>query len=134
VPVRSFDRPRERPAPAAYEGRSLAGEPVAGVFERMTLVVAIKPACDGCRDFVHSPLDELGDLDVLVVSADDDVAGEWASGTRPVVVAPRLLSSLDIRSAPFYALIDPSRGRVVSEGFVFAPSQVADEIRPHLAP
>ena len=48
--------------------------------------------------------------------------------SNDVLIAPALMKELDIRSAPFYVLIDPSSSRVVTEGVVFGPSQVAAEI------
>jgi hypothetical protein len=44
------------------------------------------------------------------------------------------LVELGIRWPPFYVLIDPAVQRVITEGVVFAPSQVAAEIAPYLAP
>jgi hypothetical protein len=102
------------------------------VLEGLTLVVAVKPQCDGCRDFIDSDLDELDDVDVVIVSAAFD--DEWHGARQRVVISPETLRELDIRSAPFYVLIDATRERVVSEGIVFAPAQVADEISPFLAP
>jgi hypothetical protein len=92
----------------------------------MTLVVAVKPDCDGCRDFLRGDLKELSNLDVVVISAVS--SDEWVDVANDVLIAPELLKELDIRSAPFYLLIDPSSARVVTEGVVFGPSQVAAEI------
>lgn len=101
------------------------------VLNGMTLIVAVKPRCDGCRDFVSGDLDELSEVEVVVVSAVEDV--EWQRVPRRVVVSPATMSELDIRSAPFYVLIDSARRLVVTEGTVFAPGQVATEISPFLA-
>jgi hypothetical protein len=49
-----------------------------------------------------------------------------------VVVSPATLEVLEILSAPFYVLIDGVQSRVVSEGSVFSPSQVAQEIAAFL--
>jgi hypothetical protein len=131
-PVRSFDASRERPAPISISGRTLAGEIVTHEMNGPTLVVAIKSSCDGCRDFVHSGLEELAGVSVLVLSASDDVLGEWQGAAQRVIVAPEALDALGIRWPPFYVLIDPERQRVVVEGVVFGPSQVATEIAAHL--
>ena len=123
----SFDRPREREAPASMSGHWLSGEPVTIDLTGPTLVVAIKHHCDGCREFVHSPLSEFEGQRVLVVSATDDPEGEWAGSLQPVLVAPDALAALDIRWPPFYVLIDPESRSVVTEGVVFDAAQVARE-------
>ena len=128
----SFNHPRPRPAPSAFTGSSVSGEPVNYRFERLTLVVAIKPSCDGCRDFVFSPLDELRHVAIVLVSASAEVNGEWSGASRPIIVAPQLAATLDLRWPPCYVLVDPEAGHVVTEGVVFGPSQVALEIAPYL--
>ncbi len=126
----SFDDSRERAAPRELSGRTLYGTEWRRVLEGLTLVVAVKPQCDGCRDFIDGDLTELDDVDVVIVcDARDD---EWRGARQHVVISPETLSELDIRSAPFYVLIDATRQRVVSEGIVFSPAQVADEISPFL--
>ena len=130
----SFDRPRPRPAPRVVTGRTLDGDDVKKTLDSVTLIVAIKQSCDGCLDFVRSPLDELSHVAVLIVSATTDMNGEWVDAKHDIVVAPELLVELGIRWPPFYVLVDPGNGRVVTEGVVFAPSQVAEEIAPYVAP
>jgi hypothetical protein len=127
----SFDRPRDREAPTTLSGHWLSGEPVTISIDVPTLIVAVKPHCDGCREFVHSSLLELDGLRVVVVSATPDTGGEWVGAVQPVMVAPNVLEALDIRDPPFYVLIDPTTHRVVLEGVVFGPSQVAAEIERH---
>ena len=134
VIARSFNQPRPRPAPTSFSGTTLSGESVHCAFERLTLVVAIKPSCTGCRDFVFAPLDEMGHVAIVVISASPEVEGEWRGAARPIIVAPSLFAALDIRSPPWYVLVDPGTGRVVTEGAVLAPSQVALEIAPYLHP
>ena len=128
----SFDRPRERLAPSRVAGRDLHGSDVEIVFDRLTLVVAVKAKCDGCRDFTEGRLDALGDVDVVVVSASDDGADEWVRAARPVIVAPELFTALDIRWPPFYVLVGPLGPRVLTEGVVFSAAQVAEEIAAFL--
>ncbi len=133
VAVHSFDEPRERIVPSQLKGRTLSGDEVVRPLEGLTLIVAIKSSCDGCRDFVHSSLEELAGVTVVVVSATGDDNAEWRDAAQPVIVAPELLATLDIRWPPFYVLVDPVRRRVVTEGVVFGPAQVAEEIAPHLS-
>ena len=109
----------------------MAGRPVHLAVDRPTLVVAVKPDCDGCREFIEGDLEELGGLRVVPVARDDG-AGEWARARREVVVAPELLDELDVRWPPFYVLLGPGR-QLLAEGVVFGPAQVAAEVAPYLA-
>jgi len=101
-------------------------------LDRTTLVVAVKPECDGCRDFLRGDLSELAGVDVVVVTA--TASKEWRGAANEVLVAPELMRELDIRCAPFYVLVDPKSEKVVREGVVFGPSQVAAEIASALRP
>lgn len=114
-------------------GQSLAGATVIRTFDEMTLIVAIKSSCDGCRDFVHAPLDELKNVSVIVLSATPDLHNEWIEAAQPVLIAPEFLAALHVDAPPFYVLVDPVAKRVVSEGVVFSPAQVAAEIAPYLS-
>ncbi|MEO9180097.1 MAG: hypothetical protein ABI298_00435 [Acidimicrobiales bacterium] len=122
----SFDRPRERPAPDSLSGHWSSGSDVVIALARLTLIVAIKADCDGCRTFLGAPLHDFDHVDVVFVAAHDHE--EWVDCSRPVLISPEALERLDIRSAPFYVLIDPVARQVLSEGVVFGPSQVAAEI------
>ena len=128
--MRSFDAPRERWAPSTLVGTTIDGEEWSTDVRRMTLVVAVKPHCDGCRTFLESDLAEFANVDVVLVAAAAD--DEYRVGRHEVVVAPSLMAQLEIRAAPFYVLIDPSTSRVVTEGTLFSPAQVAGEIAPFL--
>jgi hypothetical protein len=124
--ARSFDAPRERVTPRKFIGFTPAHEERRVDIRTMTLVVTVKPDCDGCREFVHGDLDVLSGVEVVIVSA--TWSDEWVDATNEVLISPAFMKALDIRSAPFYVLIDPSIRRVVIEGVVFGPSQVAAEI------
>jgi hypothetical protein len=132
--VSSFDAPRVRSAPDTITGTSLDGAGVSKVLIGLTLIVAVKQNCDGCRDFISSDLNELSDVPTLILSATGDENGEWSDSLQHVIVAPQMLKELDIRSPPFYVLIDPEQRLVVTEGVVFAPAQVASEIASYLSP
>ena len=127
----SFDHPIDRAAPSSFIGSLPNGQLTTIVIDVPTLIVAIKPRCDGCRDFIHSPLTEFEGLRVVVVSATRATNGEWDDALQTVVVAPEFLSALDVRWPPCYVLVDPQTHRVVLEGVVFGPSQVAQEIERH---
>jgi hypothetical protein len=92
----------------------------------------VKPHCDGCHDFIFSDLSELGAVDVVLVSASASDDDEWVDALHPVLVAPEVMSELDIRAAPHYVLVDPRVSRVVAEGVPFSPAQVASEIASFL--
>lgn len=124
--ARSFDAPRERSAPCEFVGTALNGEERRFELRQMTLVVAVKPDCDGCREFVNGDLEGLAGIDVVIVS--DASSDEWADAVNEVVISSAFMEALNIRSAPFYVLVDPSTRRVVTEGVVFGASQVAAEI------
>ncbi len=125
--VHSFDSPRERSAPQSLHGKSLGGEELTIDFAGPTLIVAVKQHCDGCHDFIYGDLHELDHVHVVVVSATPGDQ-EWSAARRAIVVAPEFMQELDLRSAPYYVLIDPVRSRVLSEGALFSPAQVASEI------
>lgn len=113
-------------------GTTLDGTPITRTLEATTLIVAVKQNCDGCRDFVFSALDELQSLPVIVVSSTGDLNGEWKDAVQSIIVAPETLKELDVRWPPFYVLVDPRLGQVITEGVVFGPAQVAKEISGYL--
>ncbi len=129
--ARSFDRPRDRVAPSSLRGHWSDGAEVALELTEVTLVVAIKSDCDGCREFIHADLNELR-LPVVVISAIDDESSEWKGARQPVFVSPEAFRLLDVRWPPFYVLIDPLEHRVLTEGVLFGPEQVAAEIARYL--
>jgi hypothetical protein len=129
--VHSFDPPRERPAPDSLSGNWSNGTDVVIALTRLTLLVAIKANCDGCRAFLDAPLHDFDQVDVVFVAALDD--DEWEGSSHRILISPSALDHLEVRSPPFYVLIDPTAHAVLSEGVVFGPSQVAEEIAPFIA-
>jgi hypothetical protein len=129
---RSFDPPRERSAPRVLRGHFLDGREWSLELAKTTLVVAVKANCVGCREFLSSDSGALARLDVVAICQSAGDGGEWRSSTSLVVVAPELWRQLEIRSAPFYVVIDPVSVRVVQEGVVFGFEQVVEEVRPFL--
>jgi len=132
--ARSFDPPRDRLAITELRGVLLSGEEHIVVLRRLTLIVAVKPHCEGCHEFVFGDLSELNGVDAVVVSAVASDDGEWDGATQRVLVSPAAMKDLAIRSAPHYVLVDPVRSRVITEGVLFSPTQVASEIAPFLKP
>lgn len=126
----SFDAPRERDAPSVLIGRGFADEARRVDVTRPTLVVAVKPNCDGCRDFIEGDLSALEAVELVVVARTRD--DEWSGARREVWLAPELMDALLITAPPFYVLIDPGSRRVVAEGAVFDAAQVASEISSYL--
>jgi hypothetical protein len=100
-------------------------------LNEVTLVVAIKSDCDGCREFLNADLNELR-FPVVVISASDDESSQWEGARQPVFVSPETFRLLDVRWPPFYVLIDPKARRVLTEGVLFGPEQVAAEIARYL--
>ncbi|HEY5111006.1 MAG TPA: hypothetical protein VII67_01610 [Acidimicrobiales bacterium] len=113
-------------------GVSLSGEDHTIEFSRLTLVAAVKPHCDGCHDFIFGDLSEFRAVDVVIVSALASDDGEWDDATQPILVAPDAMKELRILAAPHYVLVDPRIARVVAEGVIFSPVQVAHEIASFL--
>lgn len=131
--MRSFTPPRRRGTPLSFTGVTLEGKTLTHTFSGMTLVVAVKTMCDGCRDFVNAALDEFDAIEVVIVSATNDHDAEWAHARHQIIVAPEFMKQLDVRWPPFYVVIDAATSEVVTEGVVFGPSQVAQEIAPYVA-
>ncbi len=100
-------------------------------MRRPTLVVAVKPECDGCVEFVRGDLSVFQGVEVVVASA--AASDEWRDAPHSVWVSPELLEVLGIAAPPFYVFIDPTTSRVLVEGAVLSPAQVAAEIAPFLA-
>lgn len=82
----------------------------------------------GCRSVIESSQDAFGDVAVLIVARTAPSEPEWSTSVHRVVVSESLLEQLDVRWPPFYVLVDPVVGRVVTEGVVFGPEQVHDDI------
>jgi hypothetical protein len=130
--VRSIDAPRDRPAPRRFHATSLSGDAIESEFDRLSLVLAVKEDCMGCRSVIESSIDAFGDVAVVIVARTMPQEPWWSTSAHRVVVSESLLEQLDIRWPPFYVLIDPVAGRVVTEGVVFAPEQVREDIEPFL--
>ena len=130
--MHSIDAPRERYAPRRYRGESLAGELVESELGSLTLIVAVKSDCHGCRSVLESARDAFGAVSTLVVARETSLEPWWATSRHPLVISPSLLDELEVRWPPFYVLVDPHDEKVVTEGVVFAPEQVREEIAAYL--
>jgi hypothetical protein len=127
--ARSFDRPRERAAPGSLVGHWPDGDDVTITLSAVTLVVAIKSNCDGCREFLDADLGQFS-VPVLVVSA--EASNEYHGARQPVFVSPDALRLLEVKWPPFYVLIDPIARKVLTEGVLFGVDQVSAEIASFL--
>lgn len=127
--ARSFDRLRDRVAPDSFVGNWLGNAEVTINLSEVTLVVAVKSQCDGCREFLEADLAEFS-VPVLVVA--QDASTEWRDTRQPVFVSPDALRVLDVTWPPFYVLVDPVARKVLTEGVLFGAQQVAAEIAPFL--
>ena len=130
--MHSFDTTRQRRAPRHYEGTNLWDEPVSGEFTCLTLIVAIKEDCWGCRNILECSPGEMGDVTTLLVAAQASRETSWRSSPHRVLISASLLKELDVRWPPFYVLFDPTQEKVMSEGVVFDAHQVREEIAPFL--
>jgi hypothetical protein len=130
--MHSFDVPRERPAPRAFAGVTPEGQSVSGVFSRLTLVVAVKENCEGCRQVLESGIGDFGEVATLMVSRTAGSESWWTTSVHPIVISPELMEALEIRWPPAYVLIDPETQKVVTEGVVFGPEQVRREIAAYV--
>jgi hypothetical protein len=128
--ARSFDAPRERRVPARLSGHSLDGQVRSIDLSARTLFIAVKPQCDGCHDFIYGDLHELEGFQVVVLS--ESVDESWTVTSQEIFLSPSAMTELDIRSAPYYLLVDGEQRAVLAEGTLFSPSQVADEIATFL--
>lgn len=111
---------------------TLGGEMVQGEFVSLTLILAVKEDCLGCQSVLEAPAGAFGDVSTMIVAARPSVEPFWRTSKHRVLISELLLQELDIRWPPFYVLINPSSEKVLSEGVVFAPEQVREEIAPHL--
>lgn len=123
----SFDPPRARIVPTRLID---AAGTVLVELDATTLVVVVKPSCDGCRTFTHGELGAFTGVRVVVVSA--AASPEWADAPHRVLVAPSWVAASGVRGAPHYVLIDTA-GAVLTEGVLFSPAQVREEIADYLA-
>ena len=130
--MQSIDGARERVAPRHYHGVDLRGELVAGEFEGLTLILAIKEDCLGCRSVLDAPSNSFGDVATMIVAARGATEPGWETTSHRLLISEDLLQQLDVRHPPLYILIDPQNERVVTEGVIFGPSQVRDEIAQFL--
>lgn len=129
---RSFGPTRPRPAPPRWTVRSRDGVAHQHELTTLTLVVAIKTNCDGCRAFYEEVPSTPDGLEVVVVVRENVGDEQFARATRPIYEARELLDELDVRWPPFYVLLAPEPARVVTEGVAFSPEQIFDEIAHHL--
>jgi hypothetical protein len=111
---------------------TLQGEMVQGQFVSPTLILAVKEDCLGCQSVLEAPEGAFGDVAMMIVAARPSAEPFWRTSQHRVLVSELLLQELDVRWPPFYVLIDPLSEKVLSEGVVFAPDQVREEIAPYL--
>jgi len=114
-------------------GRDAAGSEHVVELSGPSLVIAVKPNCDGCHAFIFGDLAELAGVTVHLLSASAPGDDEWRGAARDVLIAPASLEELDVRSAPHYLVVDPLGPAILTEGIPFSPAQVATEIASFLS-
>jgi hypothetical protein len=141
VPVPTY---RDRPASSAADvaGVDLRGSPtrvqVLG-SGRWTLLLFLSSSCDGCLELWRALRDPAGtglatDESVVAVTRDLDAEDVEQLRSLTVVAVPTVASSqawLDYRvqGPPFFALVDGTANRVVTEGVAWGASQVGGHLR-----
>jgi len=125
VGLRSIDSPRRRPAPQSATLISNSGETLHHHFSSRSLIVAVKPNCDGCQTFLNHRDSTFEGWQLLVISREPIVT---TPGQQRVFQSEELFNALEISAAPFYVALDGSPLEIVTEGVVFAPEQVASEL------
>jgi hypothetical protein len=127
TPIPSGRAPRR--VRTTLEGAGLDGRPTQVSLDVLTLVVVLSTTCDGCRDLAElvrceSPAVAVlgvlrappGGLPDAEVEAFTGTAGRWVLGDDP-------FDALDVRSAPYFCLVDKD-GDVVVEGVAFGRSHL----------
>lgn len=102
------------------------------------LLVFLSSGCDGCRPFWPAAADPaslgVAEGERVVVVARDPGAEDVAALRRLVVPGSTAVccsaawSAYRVQGPPFFALVDPGVGRVVTEGVAWAVPQVAAEV------
>jgi len=141
VPVPTYrDHPASRAADVS--GVDLSGLPttvrVLGT-RRWTLLLFLSSGCEGCLELWRALGDPAGSglaTDESVVAVTRDLDGEDADELRRLAVpAVRTVSSSTawrdyrVQGPPFFALVDGTEGRVVTEGVAWGASQVGEHLR-----
>lgn len=124
------DRAQRVVASRALRGVDPSGAPVEATLGPRTLLVFVKLDCDGCHELAGLVRDGLEGCDVLGamrvpggglpdarVDELTGARGRWLLGEEP-------FEALDVRSAPFFCVLDGDR-RVVVEGIAFSRADVA---------
>ncbi|MGH9083801.1 MAG: TlpA family protein disulfide reductase [Acidimicrobiales bacterium] len=136
------------PGPASdLVGTDLAGNPVTVSLEAgdgRALLVFVSSGCDGCRPFWPAAANPStlgippGEPVVLVTHdrRDEDPAALARLVCDPagVVMSNDAWRAYRVQGPPFFALVDRSAGRVVTEGVAWAVAQVAADVRRAIDP
>ena len=121
--MRSIDSLQPREVPASWSWVGPHGEETF-TLTRTTLLVAVKENCDGCESFLHGDHGAFADYDLRFVASE----GAFPTARQTVFLAPAVLLQLGMKWPPTYVVIEPHPARIVAEGVVFSPEQVAEEI------
>ncbi|MHB1583965.1 MAG: hypothetical protein ACYCU7_00315 [Acidimicrobiales bacterium] len=133
---------RDRPSTEAADlsGTDLSGRPVSvevTAAGRLTLLLFLSSTCDGCRPLWEAAAEPArwglpaGGAVVAVTREAEDVAAlrRLAPPGTVLVASEGAWGAYGAQGAPFFALVDGGRHRVVTEGVAWAVAQVASDVR-----
>jgi hypothetical protein len=133
---------RDRPSTETTDlsGTDLAGQPVSvevTAAGRRTLLLFLSSTCDGCRPLWEAANEPArwglpaGGAVVVVTREAEDVAAlrRLAPPGTVLVASEGAWGAYGAQGAPFFALVDGGRRRVVTEGVAWAVAQVASDVR-----
>lgn len=89
-----------------------------------TLVVFVAAACDACRELASLVATGLEGLEVLGAVRADDVGLARGVGAGRWLVGDHAFDALEVRSAPFFCLLDGDGAR--TEGVAFGAAYVVE--------
>lgn len=101
-------------------------------LERTTLVVFLSAQCGACEELAALVRAGVQGADTLGVVRERDAVALGAWGTGPFFVADGAFEDLDVRSAPFFALVDAD-GTVLTEAVAIGASYVEAQVGLALA-
>jgi hypothetical protein len=119
-------------------GRDLDGLELGVELNPPTLVLFLKPHCDGCTELAALVRDGVVGAEVLGVLPDpavglpDEASAQLAGAGGRWLVGPDPFTVLSVRSGPFFCVVDGG-GQVVVEGVAFGRAQVEAHVARALA-
>jgi hypothetical protein len=130
--------PAGRRVRTSFEGRDLDGRLQRVELHPPSLVLLLKPHCDGCVELAALVREGVTGAEVLGVLPDpagslpDAASDELAGAGGRWLLGADAFSALSVRSGPFFCVVDGG-GCVAVEGVAFGRAQVEDHLTRALA-